>query len=130
VPSIFAADGTLSIAYPPNYVDPVLGLTFQGAMLGTWEPVSERGIHFTAIQTLTDAEGIFVGTFTLEGHPLVSEDGQSFTDVTPDARIIVRDAANAVLVDEVITGGVTAVRITPGSLIFPEGTPSAGTPTG
>jgi hypothetical protein len=50
--------------------------------------------------------------------------------VTPDAWIIVRDANNAILVDEIITGGVTAVRITPGSLIFPEATPVAGTPTG
>lgn len=129
-PASFAADGIVTIAYAPNYVDPVLGLTYQGPMLGTWEPISERGIHFTAIQTLTDAEGTLVGTFTLESHPLVDADGQGFTDVTPDARIIVRDANHAFLVDEIITGGVTAVRITPGSLIFPEGTPVAGTPTG
>lgn len=76
----FAADGIVTVAYAPNYVDPMLGLTYQGPMLGMWEPVSERGIHFTAIQTLIDAEGTLVGTFTLEGHPLVDEDGQGFTE--------------------------------------------------
>lgn len=128
--SIFAADGTVIIAWAPTYIDPVLGLTFQAPSLGTWEPAGERGIHFTAVQVLTDAEGTFTGTFTLEGHPLVGEDGQTFTDVTPDARFILRDANNAVLMDQTGAGNVTAVRITPGSLIFPEGTPAAGTPTG
>lgn len=127
-PSVFAADGTVHIAFAPNYVDPALGLMFQGAMLGMWEPASERGIRFTAIQVLTDPEGMFVGTLTLEGHPLVSEDGQTFTD-TSEARGIVRDAANAIVSDDTFTGDVLAVRITPGSLIFPEGAPAAGTPT-
>jgi hypothetical protein len=128
-PSIFAADGTVNIAFAPNYVDPALGLLFQGAMLGMWEPSSERGIRFTAIQTLTDPEGTFVGTLTLEGHPMVSEDGQAFTD-TSEARGIVRDATNTIVSDDIFTGSVSAVRITPGSLIFPEGSPTAGTPAG
>jgi hypothetical protein len=128
IPSIFAADGTVTIAYPPNYVDPTLGLTFQGPMLGAWEPISERGIHFSAIQALTDADGTYVGTFTLEGHPLVDADGQTFSDNTPDARVILRDATNAILSEATLAAGVVAVRITPGSLIFPEGTPVAATP--
>jgi hypothetical protein len=128
LPNIFAADGTVTLAVAPNYVDPVMGLTFQGSLVGAWEPVSERGAHFTAIQVLTDAEGTYVGTFTIEGHPLVSEDGQTFTDNASDARIIVRDAANVILADEVVNLGVTGYRITPGSLILPEGTPVAGTP--
>jgi len=86
-------------------------LTFRGPVLGTWEPTSERGIHFTAVQVLVDA------------------DGQSFTDNTPDARVLLRDANNAILADGTLAAGVVAVRITPGSLIFPRATPVAGTPT-
>jgi hypothetical protein len=127
-PSIFAADGTVSIAFAPNYVDPTLGLLFQGSMLGSWEPSSERGIRFTAIQALTDPEGRFVGTLTLEGHPVVSEDGQTFTD-TAEARGIVRDATNTIVSDDSFVGEVVAVRITPGSLIFPEESPAIGTPS-
>jgi hypothetical protein len=41
-PQTFAADGSTVGAVPPNYVDPMLGLTFQGPLLGQWEAVGER----------------------------------------------------------------------------------------
>jgi hypothetical protein len=130
LPNVFHADGTAILAVPPTYLDPMLGVTtFQGPFVGAWEPTSERGAHFTAIQALSDAEGAAMGSFTFEGYLLVSEDGQRFTADTPDARIIVRDATNAILADEHFPFPVTGYRITPGSMILPEGTPLAGTPT-
>ena len=129
LPNVFHADGTAILAVPPTYLDPMLGVTtFQGPFVGAWEPTSARGAHFTAIQALSDAEGTAMGSFTFEGYILVSEDGRRFTADTPDARIIVRDATNAILADEHFPFPVTGYRITPGSMILPEGTPVAGTP--
>jgi hypothetical protein len=31
------------------------GVTFTGAQVRTWEPVGERGIHFTGVRLQTDA---------------------------------------------------------------------------
>ena len=84
-----------------------------------WEPVSASGIRFTAIQALTDANGMFTVTLLVEGHPLVSEDGQSFTDSTGDTRVTMRDTNNVVLLDDTIATGMTAVRITLCSLVLP-----------
>jgi hypothetical protein len=129
LPNVFHADGTAILAVAPTYLDPMLGVTtFQGPLVGAWEPTSERGAHFTSIQALSDAEGTAMGSFTFEGYILVSEDGQRFTADTPDAHIIVRDATNAILADEHVPFPVTGYRITPGSMIVPEGTPVAGTP--
>jgi hypothetical protein len=127
-PVSFAADGTMIIGVSPNYLDPALGLTFQGPLIGAWEPVSERGVHFTSIQALTDADGTFVGTLTLDAHPVVSEDGQRFTD-TGQTRFIVRDASNAIVSDDTITDDQAGVRMTPRALPLADATPAAGTPT-
>ncbi len=127
-PAIFAADGTITLGVAPNYLDPTLGLTFQGPLLGAWEPVSERGVHFTAMQVLTDADGTYVGTFTIDAHPVVSADGQRFTD-TGQTRFIVRDATNAIVSDTTITDDQAGIRITPGALLLADATPAAGTPT-
>jgi hypothetical protein len=129
VPLIFGADGTITLGPAPNYLDPTLGLTFQGPVLGAWEPVSERGAHFTAMQALTDADGTYVGTFTMDAHPVVNADGQRFTD-TGQTRFIVRDATNAIVSDDTITDDQVGVRITPGALLLADTTPAAGTPTG
>jgi hypothetical protein len=94
VPNTFAADGSVNVAFPPNYVDPTLGLTFQGPALGTWESTGARSGHFTVVQALSDANGTHVGTFLFEAHPEVSADGQTFSADTPQ-RVVVRDAANA-----------------------------------
>jgi hypothetical protein len=47
VPQIHGADGSFIAAYPPNYVDPQLGLAFQGPGLGRWDPDGERRANFT-----------------------------------------------------------------------------------
>jgi hypothetical protein len=128
-PAIFTADGFIINGTPANYVDPDHGVVFQGVALGAWEPLGERQVHLSFTQTLTDADGAFLGTFTVDGHPMVSEDGQTFTDNTPDARLVFRDASNTVVSDVVVAAGVTATRITPGSVVFPAPATASATPT-
>jgi hypothetical protein len=129
--AVFLANGINIQGVPTAQAGPQ-GVTFTGAQVGTWEPVSERGIHFTGVQLLTDATGAFVGSVTIDGHPVVSADGQMIVDDAPETTITVRDAAHNVV--EVVTpypGGVpaTGVRMGVGAPGFPEGTPGTATPT-
>jgi hypothetical protein len=130
-PATFAADGSVTLGVPPSYVDPALGTVFQGPALGSWEPDGERRGHFTVVQTLSDANGTYLGTVLFEGYPEVSADGQRFGGDTPQ-RVIVRDAANNVTFDQVIPmePEVTGTRIGPAieSVVFPAPTSTAGTP--
>lgn len=130
-PAIFAADGSVVLGVTPNYVDPQLGLTFQGPLLGTWEPDGERSGHQTVVQALSDANGTYTGTYMFDGYPEVSADGQTFTASKPQ-RVVVRDAANTIILDQVfpMEPPVTATRIgaTIESVVFPAATPTAGTP--
>jgi hypothetical protein len=131
-PAIFHADGTLIMGWSANYVDPTLGVVFQGPGIGTWEPQGGREVHFTSIQVLTDQDAKFLGTFLIDSFPVVSDDGMSFTDNSPESRFVLRDAQGAILADfpgPAAGTGVTAVRIAVGSLVLPEASPAAGTPT-
>jgi hypothetical protein len=78
----------------------------------------------------TDASGTFIGTITIDGHPRVSDDGQSIIDDAPETTVTVRDAANTIV--NVITGAggppATGVRMGVGSPGFPPATPTAATP--
>ena len=129
--AVFAADGTNVQGVPTAQAGPQ-GVTFTGAQVGTWEPISERGVHFTGVQLLTDATGAFVGSVTIDGHPVVSDDGRTIVDESPETTITIRDAAHNVV--EVVTpypGGVpaTGVRMGVGAPGFAAATPAAGTPT-
>jgi len=128
VPQIHGADGSLIAAFPPNYVDPALGLTFQGPALGRWEADGERTGHFTFIQALSDANGTYVGTAQLAAELEVGADGQTWSGTT-SAHIIVRDAANNVLIDQELSfdSPVTGTRIgaTIESVVLPVVTPAA-----
>ncbi|CAA9541840.1 MAG: hypothetical protein AVDCRST_MAG73-2014 [uncultured Thermomicrobiales bacterium] len=131
VPNVYGADGSVVVALPPNYVDPALGLRFQGPALGRWEADGERRGHFTIIQALSDAEGAYTGTFQFEAHPEVSEDGQTFSASTPQ-RVIVRDAANNVTFDQVLPMDPpirgTRMGASMESVDLPPATPAAATP--
>lgn len=132
VPQTHGPDGSVVVAFPANYVDPVLGLTFQGPALGRWEAHGARGGRFTALQALSDADGAYVGSFLLVGAVTVAEDGQTWSSAGLESRIIVRDAANNVLVDETAPAEppVTATRMgaTAESVVLP--VVAAATPTG
>ena len=56
--------------------------TFVSTQVGTWEPVGPRSVHFTGVQLLSDANGAFVGTVTIDAYPMVSEDGQTCSTTT------------------------------------------------
>jgi hypothetical protein len=134
-PVSFTADGVMTVAWAPSYVDPQLGTVFQGTAIGAWEPTGERSIRFTIVQALSDADGAYLGTFTLEGYPEVSEDGRTFLDDGTRAKATVRDANNTVTFEAgggegeaPMTPPVPARRIQAGDAGFPEGTPTAGTP--
>ncbi len=131
----FQADGSVTFAAPANYVDPALGVVFQGSSIGTWEPTGERSIHGTWITMLSDSNGTFLGTATIDGYPEVSADGRSLTDDQSRVMITIRDAAG-VVVQEIATAGAPPVignRIEVGRPNFPAATPvatpAAGTPT-
>jgi hypothetical protein len=132
VPQTHGADGSFIAAFPPNYIDPVLGLTFQGPGLGRWESTGARSGRFTFLQALSDSSGAYVGTFQLAADIEASEDGQTWSGTTT-AHAIVRDAGNAVIFDEVLSFDppVTAARIgaTIESVVLPVATPTGGTPT-
>ena len=134
--AIFAADGTLTVAYVPSYTDPQGGVVLQGTAIGVWEPSGERSGHLTYVQAISDLHGTYLGTVTRDAYPEVSEDGRSFFDDGTQVHITFRDAANTI-VDEAKGGGGTeaaarqvhAIRMQVGNPGFPEATPVAGTPT-
>jgi hypothetical protein len=133
-PSLLAADGTVMLMFPVTQKGPQ-GVQFNSAYVGTWEPETERRAHFTAVQLLSDADGTFLGSVTVDGHPEASEDGQTFVDDNELVMVTIRDAAGAVL-QEVSGAGappITGIRMAPGAPGFPQGvlagTPMSGTPT-
>src|SRR5215218_1492799 len=128
-PSLLAADGTVLLVFPVTQKGPQ-GVQFNSAYVGTWEPETERRAHFTATQLLSAADGTFLGSVTVDGHPEASADGQRFVDDNALVMVTIRDAAGAV-VQQVSGAGappVTGIRMAPGAPGFPEGTASA-TPT-
>jgi hypothetical protein len=131
VPQTHHADGSIIAAFPPNYVDPGLGLTFQGPALGRWESTGERSGRFTFLQALSDGAGAYVGTFQLAADIEASEDGQTWSG-TNEARAIMRDAGNTVIFDEVLAFDTPVMGIRIGttieSVVLPTVTPIAGTP--
>ena len=98
------------------------GVTFVASQPGVWEPVSERGIHFTGIQLHSDADGAYVMSVTIDGYPEVSEDGATIVDDQSRAVVTIRDAGGAILQEIPGAGAppVTGVRMSVGSPGFPE----------
>ncbi|HEY7031721.1 MAG TPA: hypothetical protein VH482_10355 [Thermomicrobiales bacterium] len=127
-PSIFSPDGTVTIARPVTQAGPQ-GVVFVSSEVGTWEPTSARGVHFTSVHLQSDANGTYTGSVTIDGHPTVSEDGQTFVDDSPDSGPTIRDAAGNVVAAPRGQPPVTGIRMGVGSPGFPAGTPTAGTPT-
>jgi hypothetical protein len=131
-PASFTADGVMTIAWVPSYVDPQLGAVFQATAIGTWEPTGERSIRFTVVQALSGADGTYLGTFTLDGHPVVGEDGRTFLDDGTKAKVTIRDADDNVTLEagggegeEPVTPPVHATRIRVGDPGFLAATPTA-----
>ena len=132
VPQTHGPDGSFISAFPPSYVDPALGLTFQGPGLGRWESTGARSGRFTFLQALSDAAGAYAGTFQLAADLEASEDGQTWAGTGGGAHIVVRDATYTVTLDQMfpIDPPVTATRMgaTIESVVFPPARPAAATP--
>jgi len=102
------------------------GVSVASGGVGTWESTGERSARFTMVQVLSNLEGVFLGTVTIDGHPTVSEDGMTFIDDSPESRVTIRDpAGNVVSVIEGarVTQPVTGTLIGVGMPGFPEATP-------
>jgi hypothetical protein len=129
-PSLFGADGSVLLMFPLTQVGPQ-GVVFNSAYVGTWEADGERRGHFTAVQVTSDANGTFTGTSTVDGYPVVSEDGQTFIDDGSKVLVTIRDPAGAIVQQFPGAGGrpVTGMRMGPSNPGFPTATPEAGTPT-
>jgi hypothetical protein len=97
VPSVFAADGTVVLNWVPAEIGMDGQLQFLGSYGGIWEPYEEHTGHFTAVQSMADPTGKFVGTVTVDGHPHVSEDGLTFVDDGSLNTVTICDAAGAVV---------------------------------
>jgi hypothetical protein len=133
--TIYGPDGTFVDAGLATEAGPN-GVAFLSTTVGTWAPISARGIHFTAVQVQADAHGTYLGSVTIDGHPTASADGRTFSDDDPQTMLTIRDAAHKVV--QVIApyragaGSApprTGVRMGVGAPGFPAGTPTAGTPT-
>jgi hypothetical protein len=126
--AVFFADGINIQGLPASQAGP-FGVSFVSPQVGTWEPIDERSVHFTGVQFHSDANGILVGTVTIDGHPTVSDDGQTLRDDNPESGPTIRDADGNVV--DILKGGppVTAVRMGVGSPGLAGSTPITGTPT-
>jgi hypothetical protein len=128
-PSYFGADGSVLLMFPLTQAGPQ-GVQFNSAYVGTWEADGERRGHFTAVQLLSDANGTFLGSVTVDGYPVVSEDGRTFIDDGSKVTVTIRDPGGAIVQQFPGAGGrpVTGIRMSPGSPGFPEPSPAAASP--
>jgi hypothetical protein len=127
--SIATSDGFLVNMAPVTRMGPN-GLTVASGGAGRWEAIDERRAHFTTIQVLSTEDGTFVGTFTLDAYPTVSDDGMSFVDDSPDSQITIRDPGGnvtSVIPGNRNTNPLMASRIDVGAPGFPDGTPQVQT---
>jgi len=127
VPSLYTADGTVVLAFPVSQTG-AEGVVFYGGGVGVWEPYDESTGHFTVIQTISDIDGTFLSSVTIDGHPHVNEDGNSFIDDGSLVTVTIRDASGAVVMEipPGVTGRpVTGVRMGVGAPGFPGDDPDA-----
>lgn len=134
---VFGADGSVVIGFQPTESgDPIAGadgITYLGPGVGVWEPTGPHSVAITVIQTLSDSTGATLGTLTIDDYLDLSDDGQTFVaDWSHGSTLTYRDTANAVVASFEVDPSfppLTATRMRVGAPGFPEGTPTAGTPT-
>ena len=96
-PSLFAADGTVVLGFVPASIGMDGNLQFTGSPMGVWAPYDEQTGHFTAVQSIADVNGKLVGSVTIDGHPKVSDDGETFVDDGSLVTVTIRDASGAIV---------------------------------
>jgi hypothetical protein len=120
VPTIFGTDGSMVLIYPCTE-NSETGVQIKGAAIGTWAPVDGRSGHFTTVQVLSDIDGNFLGTITLDGHPVVSDDNETYTVDSNFDLVTIRDSFNAVTRSMAgpSRNPMHAYRMRPGNAGFP-----------
>ena len=129
--SIVSGDGFIVNMAPVSRTGPQ-GTTIASGGAGRWETTGERSFHFTTVQVLSDPDGVFLGTLTVDGYPTVSEDGMSFIDDSPESHATLRDPVGTVtstIEPHRDTNPLMAMRIDVGSPGFPEATPEVARTT-
>jgi len=135
-------DGSMIVNGPTVGMDADGAITHSDPAMGSWVPEGARGIHFIFTDRTYDATGALTGTFTVEGHPVASEDGMSFWDDGKQVTVTIRDPNGVVIQTMGGDGsipGIGGVRLVPGESGYDEmltllaaqqtATPEAGTPS-
>lgn len=120
--SVFAADGSVTLAWQVCSTGPDGAFEYTTSGVGTWESTGGRGGYVNVVQVLSDEAGAFRGTRSLHCYPEVSEDGRSFFDDGVQTRVYVRDASNnvtAILGENGDSDPIFGARMSPGSPGFP-----------
>lgn len=108
VPTALSADGTAMMIFPGTEAAR-RGLEIKGVAVGDWEPVSETAGHFTVVQVLSNLNGQYVGTVTVDGEAMLSDDGLSFSVKSNDTFFTVRNQFNEI-VEHLATSVVNPMR--------------------
>jgi hypothetical protein len=132
-PSYIQANGAFIHSGSPVSVGPDGSVSYMSPQNGLWEPdpENERGIHFTSIQSTFDMTGAYTGTWTIDGYPVASEDGETFSDDWARSTVTIRDATNAVVAVLGNDGSmpvIAGVRMHVGEPPFPESGTTGATP--
>jgi hypothetical protein len=132
-PGYFHPDGTFVHSSSPVGVGPDGAAFYMSPQNGVWEPDSEneRGVHFTSIQSTFDLTGAYTGTWTIDGYPIASDDGESFSDDWARSTVTIRDASNtviAVLGNDGSMPVIAGVRMRVGEPVIPDSATTAATP--
>lgn len=75
---VFDREGLVLMAWPHSDDVAPDSFSYTTSAAGVWQPVSDRGIHFTAVQLETKPGGGVTGTISLESIVMASADGGSF----------------------------------------------------
>lgn len=110
----FDADGNVTLQGSIVAPGPAGATAYNDPAMGVWEPTSARGIHINFTWASRDAGGAVTGTTTVDGYPVVSDDGASFVDDGTQVVVTLRDPAGAVTQEIHTVPPVTGRRMTPG----------------
>lgn len=95
VPSVFSSDGTVMMMFPVTE-NAGSRVRLKGMAIGMWEPLDFQSAHFTVVQVVSDSDGNYEGTVTIDGYPKVHPGGLTFEDNNESSHLTVRDAIDVV----------------------------------
>ncbi len=108
--AMFTADGSVLRGTAVTLEHGPRGVWFSSPGVGAWEPTGERSVAYTAVTLISDAAGAPLGSTTVDGYVVVSEDGQSLVGDAPDTKVTDRDTAGAITLSR-FADPIVATRI-------------------